>query len=471
MLYAARMRAAIYTRISDDREGQGLGVARQRADCEALAEREGWTVADHYSDNDISAYSGADRPAYRRMVADLQAGQVDAIVAWHPDRLHRSPRELEAFIDAVDAAGAAVRTVSAGAVDLSTASGRMTARVAAAVARHESEQKAERVRAKMRQIAESGRSNGGPRTYGYEADHRSVRESEAQMIREAAGRVLAGETLRAIVRDWQQRGVATTRGADWSVQSLRRILTSPRIAGLRSHRGEIVGPAAWPAIIAREAHERLVAEIRSRGGQRQPPRRRLLTGLVHCGKCGAPLAAKVDGGGTRLYRCVRDAGTGRSEACGGLSLVSEAADREVAGQVLAALEGPGLVNALSAAAGDDDERRRLADQLAGDEQRLEQIAGDYAAGEISRSEWRAARERLAHRIAEARRRLADDQRSGVLADLPSGSEALRRRWAEADHDWRVALVQAVVERVDVAPRGHGAGNRLDPARLQVVWRA
>ncbi|MHB1491318.1 MAG: recombinase family protein, partial [Cellulomonas sp.] len=60
--------AVIYARISQDREGAGLGVERQRQDCQALADKLGWTVAETYIDDDASAYSGKPRPAYRRML-------------------------------------------------------------------------------------------------------------------------------------------------------------------------------------------------------------------------------------------------------------------------------------------------------------------------------------------------------------------------------------------------------------------
>src|ERR1039458_154791 len=101
--------AAIYTRISDDRTGSHLGVTRQREDCEALAQRLGWPASDYYEDNDLSAYSGKPRPEYRRMLDDLRSGRIDAIVAWHPDRLYRSPRDLEELIDLIDARGALIQ--------------------------------------------------------------------------------------------------------------------------------------------------------------------------------------------------------------------------------------------------------------------------------------------------------------------------------------------------------------------------
>jgi site-specific DNA recombinase len=134
-------RAVIYCRISQDRTGAGLGVDRQREDCEALAERNGWDVVEVYVDNDVSAYSGKKRKDYRRMLADLEQGTATVVIAWHTDRLHRSPTELEEYIDLSERRGVATHTVQAGTIDLATPSGRMTARILGAVARQESEHK------------------------------------------------------------------------------------------------------------------------------------------------------------------------------------------------------------------------------------------------------------------------------------------------------------------------------------------
>ncbi len=91
---ADQQRVAVYCRISDDRRGLGLGVARQRQDCTELAGRKGWQVVATYVDNDVSAYSGKPRPQYAQLMQAVAAGGVDVIVAWDPDRLHRSPAEL-----------------------------------------------------------------------------------------------------------------------------------------------------------------------------------------------------------------------------------------------------------------------------------------------------------------------------------------------------------------------------------------
>ena len=93
------IRAGIYARISSDREGDNLAISRQLADCERLAERNGWQVVERYVDSDISAYSGKPRPEYTRMLEEIEAGVVEAVLVYHADRLHRQPRELEEFID------------------------------------------------------------------------------------------------------------------------------------------------------------------------------------------------------------------------------------------------------------------------------------------------------------------------------------------------------------------------------------
>src|SRR5918997_4029264 len=95
----AAVRCAIYLRVSLDSTGEGLAVERQRQDCERIARQRGWTVAQTYTDNSISATDRTKvRPAYDRMVADYAAGRFSALVCWDLDRLTRRPRQLEDWI-------------------------------------------------------------------------------------------------------------------------------------------------------------------------------------------------------------------------------------------------------------------------------------------------------------------------------------------------------------------------------------
>ena len=223
---------AIYARISSDPGGTRLGVERQIADCEALAASVGWSVHDVYEDNDVSAWSGQVRPEYRRMCEDIKAGVVDGLVVWHADRLHRHPRELEDFITLIEAAGDfGVRTVSAGELDLRDSTGRAVARILGAVARKESDDKSARISRKHLEIASKGEvSGGGSRPYGYTPDGRKVVAEEAGHIVEAARRVLAGDSLRSVCTDFNVRGVTTSLGNDWSIQTMRaHVAVGPHI--------------------------------------------------------------------------------------------------------------------------------------------------------------------------------------------------------------------------------------------------
>jgi site-specific DNA recombinase len=188
----ARRRCAIYCRISQDRNHDELGVARQEKAGRQIGKRKGWDVVAVFVDDDRSGFSGKPRPRYLAMVEAVKAGEVNALVAWAPDRLTRHPRELEDLIDLLDAHGIEVATHIAGDYDLTTSGGRITARVVGAVARHESEIKSERAMLKAAQIAEQGDFHGGQRPFGYAADGVTLIDQEAEAIRFMARRVGEG---------------------------------------------------------------------------------------------------------------------------------------------------------------------------------------------------------------------------------------------------------------------------------------
>ena len=207
-------KAAIYCRISRDKKGEALGVERQEQDCRKLAKQLGWQVSKVFVDNDISAYSGRKRPQYEALMAAIEAGQIGGVIAYHPYRLHRSPKELEAYIDATEKHSVVTHTVTAGAWDLSTPSGRAVARTLGAWGRYESELLGERVAAAAAQRAtKRGGWSGGRRCYGWEPDGVTPRESEAAELRKAAEAVAGGASLRSIVTDLNERGVPRVNGS------------------------------------------------------------------------------------------------------------------------------------------------------------------------------------------------------------------------------------------------------------------
>lgn len=173
--------AAIYCRISLDRSGDGLGVERQEELCRKLADDRGWPVAEVYVDNDRSAFSGKPRPAYARMLTDIEAGERDGVICVDLDRLTRRPSELEVFMDLADRCGIALANVS-GDTDLSSSDGRFKARIMGAVARQESERKGERIHREAEQAAQRGVPRGSRRPFGYEFDRITLRDEEVYRL-------------------------------------------------------------------------------------------------------------------------------------------------------------------------------------------------------------------------------------------------------------------------------------------------
>ena len=484
------MRAGIYVRISRAGDGSTLGVERQEPPCRALCERNGWEVAEVYRDNDLSAFNGR-RPGYQRLLTDAKAGRIGAIVAWDADRLTRQPIENEGLIDLAERHGTKLATVT-GEYDLATSSGRLHFRIKGAVARHESEHRAERLRLKHDEIARAGRHHGGPRPFGFEyepavlRDGRTVyrftgrlEETEAELIREAARRLLNGESVYGILADWERYGIRSPNGNLWLATSFRNMLTSPRIAGLRVHQGEIVGPATWAAILDRGTWEAVRKIFADRSGRRRLGRGRtfLLTGGV--ARCGALGEARIghieDVCGKSLVSCVNKAASYgcRPEAphqgCGRVFAQRNHLEAFVTEMVITALSGPGLAEARRAAADGDQDFTALADQLRADEQALTQLARDhYADRLISRAEFLATRQVIEARIEATHRALSEQPRSGILLDVPSTEAALRTAWETWTVDRRHAVVAAVLPAVVVGPARRG--KRFDPDRVIPVWR-
>lgn len=460
--------AAAYVRISQDREGEGLGVARQQEDCVSFIRKHGWDLTEVYVDNDVSAFSGRCRPAYERLMTDIKAGTVDAVVAWHPDRLHRSPRELEDFIETIERTRTTVATVTAGDYDLSTPDGRLMARIVGSVARKESEDKSRRLRRKHQELAERGKlSGGGRRPFGFETDRVTLRAEEAEAVRDAAQRVLAGETLTSIINDWNAREISTVTGAHWSTTTLKRLLRSGRISGQREHDGRIVAEAEWPAIITPEQTQALrsVLDDRARDRSTREARSYLLSGFVWCGRCGTRMTTRPTGRGVPRYICAKSRG-----GCGRCGIAAEGLERLVTDATLAVFDSPDFRQALQQVEERGDDTGALLARITEDERALEQLAQDhYVERIIGRSEHQAARRALEDRIAENRRQLAEQSSRSAVGSLVVDLDGLADRWPDMSLGQRRALIGDVIERIVIAPTER-SNNRFDEGRVDVEWK-
>lgn len=489
----AHIRWGVYARISEDVAGEGLGVERQVGDCKELAARIGGTIIDTYVDNDTSAYSGKPRKGYERLLYDLVSGRINGVLAWHNDRLHRRPTELEAYIDICQPRDAPTVTVKAGPLDLTTPSGRMVARTLGAFARFESEHKSERLRAKHLELALDGKTSGAPRSYGYERIYdreekprRILREviepDEAAIIRDWARRKLAGESLSSLRRDTNAAGIKTVNGKNWNNSSIARVLMSAKISGRREHRpagpdgkrpaiGKITSKATWPAIISEQDSDRLRQMLTAPERRLSPgPTGKYLGagGLLVCGDCGRFMVGRSRGKDRpRGYIC-----NGQDDrGCGRVRVVAEPAEREVAAMVATVLANPELREAIERGSGKPDDSHLIA-EIAACEVELKQLAADHGNRLIGREEWLAARQPIVHRRDAAKARLSTAGTMRVLEGVPLGREELAAFLLDdsVEVTRRRAVCFTVLERVRVF-RPRAGENFFDPDRLDPDWKS
>lgn len=458
--------AVIYARISYDRAGEGAGVERQEAECRLLAERLGVSVDRVYVDNDVSATSGVERPEFERMLSDHPS----VIITWAQDRLLRLSSDLERVITL----NVPVHMVTQGTLDLATPAGRAVARTVAAWSTFETEQKGLRQLAASDQRAAQGGVTAKP-GYGYRrVEGRDVIDSaEAGVVREAARRLLDGESLRGVAADLNARGVASPAGAPWQSATLRQMIRRPSLAGRRTHRGVVVGdfnPELHPAILDVDTHERLVALFddptrKTSPGGRTP--RHLMSGLAVCGRCGGSMKrlagwAPKDGGPKSkavkpAYACT---------ACFKVRRLQEPVDELVTEVVLQRLERPDAAELFSR--GDAGAARDARDAIAAVDARLATAADQFADGVLTGEQLK----RITEKLRLERTRLEGALAASLPAAVPVAAVGTRARstWAGMHIDSQRALIEALV-RVVILPVGASGRSAFDPDGVRFDWVA
>ncbi|ATO69939.3 recombinase family protein [Mycobacterium avium subsp. hominissuis] len=463
--------AAVYARISADVEGAGLGVARQLEDCRKLAADRGWLVGDEYVDNDVSAFSGKPRREYVRMLADLKSGARDGVIVYNLDRLHRRPVELEEFVALCELVGVRdVATVTAD-IDLGNDDGLFMARIFAAFAAKESGRKSARIRRKMLQNAERGLPHGSVRPFGYEPDKVAVRCDEAAVVCEMVDRYLAGASIRSLTMWLNDSGVPPAASKAWRTSTVRQILCSGRIAGLREHHGQVIGAAAWPAIITPAQRDQVLARMTARAlTKTRAPRTYLLSGLLRCGRCGNRLYSQArhvnPDNRVRRYVCLSGPDQG---GCGRLTVVARPVEELLTDAVLTRLDSPQLADALAGKASVDADVAALSAQLDADTTRLDELAALYANATVTAREWIAARDPITARIAETRRAIAAATDTTDVQELVGTGRLLREQWDSLDIDRQQAVIKSVLDHAVIAP-GTAGSRSLDIDRVRPLWR-
>ncbi|GMA40195.1 recombinase family protein [Mobilicoccus caccae] len=462
-------RAAIYTRISRDADGRALGVTRQEEDCRTLANRHGLTVVEAFTDNDIGASTRSRkrrRPGYESMLDGAREGRFDVVLAYSNSRLTRRPLELEDLITLHEKHGTRVLTVVSGNDDLGTADGRMVARIKASVDAAEAERVSERARRAKDQRALSGTPLGGRRPYGYEPGGMVVRDDEAARVREATEEILAGGSIRGLVARWNREGVPTSTGNKWGASALRVMLLRPRNAGLMKHRGDIVGKAAWPAIVPEEQW-RAVVDLLTNPTRRTTPgpeRKYLGSGLFRCAACGQTVIGGFTNGHL-VYRC--------RPGCVSRGMLD--VDDLVTGVIVERLRRPDFSDALAGAAAPGVDVAALELRTTVLRDRLDRLAMDYAEGHVDAQQLAVGSKVLRAQLAEVRERISAAFQGTALtgiADAPDPGDALMR----ADLARRRAVLDALVVVTLVKsergrPKGWTPGDSyFRPETMKFEWK-
>ena len=264
-------KAVMYLRISLDAENNGLGIERQREDCMALIEREGWELVDEYVDNSVSASKEhVTRREYNRMEEDYEAGRFNTIVCYNLDRLTRQPMQMEQWLGRAKYTNLHLATCN-GELDLSNDDGRFLSRVMGAFTSKEVERKSERQKRAILQKAQKGGRPSGAAPYGYDNDYKVI-EDRAKTVRGIYRAIQAGVSMADIVRAlngeagrdeevpwlapcappgiliWQQRNekraerdmelLPKPKQTKWTHHMVLRVGSNPTYAGYRVHMPE-----------------------------------------------------------------------------------------------------------------------------------------------------------------------------------------------------------------------------------------
>lgn len=461
------MRAAVYTRISLDKTGEGAGVERQREDCTRLIGQREWQHVATFEDNSISAAGHRRRPGFDALLVAIGRGELDMVVSWAWDRLSRNRRDEVALIEACKAHGVSVSLVrGAGDLDMSSAVGRGIGEILATLGRMENEQKSERQRRALAQKASKGLPWGPIPAFGYAADRVTVIGHEADLIRGAYSSVLAGASCRGIAREWNEAGIVTRTDRPWSGAAVRRLLVNPRYMGVRGTsvgtggRRELLeaGPAVWPAIVD-EATWRSAHALVTDAGRRSTDvrvRRHLLPGIAVCGRCGAPVRSHTTQRGYTAYAC---------SASRHLSRKAASVDELVSLLVIERLGRPDARDLL--VDGDRPDAVELSTRALALRKRLETIAAEFGSDpDTTPAEYRAMRQPVRDDLAAVEAQMTTGSRAPVLADLVAADD-VATAWGALGLDRRRAVISALlVPRLLPARRGPG----FDPESVEIDWR-
>ena len=313
--------AALYARVSSDRQDVDLSVAAQLRALRDYAEKNGYVVAREYIDE---AESGriADRPQFRRMLdeASLSDSPFQEILVWKFSRFTRKREHAVAFKSMLRKRGIRVTSITEHADDSPT--GKLMEAIIESLDEFYSENLAQEVLRGMREAASRGFWIGTYSPYGYRkvpvqdgAKKRPKLELDPPadgVVRRIFQMALLGTSTLDITKTLNREGIASPQGSRWTKTTIHRILTNETYTGTLvwgTRAKDNVPPVrvdnAFPAIISRDEFERVSAILGSKAPAKIHPRRAaspyLLSGIVRCETCDKALTAHEAKSGQFTY--------------------------------------------------------------------------------------------------------------------------------------------------------------------------
>lgn len=361
-------RVAVYTRQSVDRGDEYGSTDAQREAITAYVTSQrthGWVaLATHYDDRGESG-STIDRPAFQRLLKDVEAGEVDVIAVYKIDRLSRSLLDFTQLMRRFEERGVEFVSVTQ-QFSTSTSVGRMTLNLLATFAQFERETISERTRDKIAATRRRGMWTGGHLVLGYDAVDGKLRvnAAEAERVRAIFDLYRQAQSLQPVVVELRERGWTTkswtnragrvVAGRPFTAPTLRRHLENPLFVG-QVRLGDEIHPGAHEAIVERAQFDEVQALLAGTTRRRPTAAARnkwgvLLRGLLHCAACGSAMVHHYASRGTRrygFYVCARYAKSGAA-ACPGARIAVGAIEGFVVERLRAIGRDPGIVAATLA---------------------------------------------------------------------------------------------------------------------------
>ncbi len=305
-----RLRCAIYTRKSSEegleQEFNSLDAQREACAAYIASQRaEGWIALP--TEYDDGGFSGGtlERPALRRLQADIEAGLVDVVVVYKIDRLSRSLMDFSKLVEIFDRNAVTFVSVTQ-SFNTTTSMGRLTLNILLSFAQFEREVIGERIRDKFAASRKRGMWMGGWTPLGYDVVDRRlvVNEGEADLVRRIFARFLEIGSVTLLVRELQRQGATTKQGKPFDKGVLYKLLHNRVYIGEAVHKG-LAYPGEHQGLIEPAMFERVQDILASSSRQRAAATRRetpaLLKGLIFTegGRAMTPTHTRK---GARLYR-------------------------------------------------------------------------------------------------------------------------------------------------------------------------